>query len=340
MRYAKAKVQFLEDLRLSGAAKTTVITYQSWLNRYERYVADHGYHDAEVTEAFGVSLLREYRKSLNHLANKTIWSAFHLLRSLGDVLAESGAINRNTAKSVPMPEKKSPPRELVSDAHIKALVGAVNRLRAPRDVAFMRALLYTLLFTGVRATELVSIRLRDLNREEQTLNIRGKGNKWRELSPPHEFWTAIAAWLRERTLMGCSHEWLFAQDRGRGISDEGLRDYLEELKALADPKDEDHIKPHALRHWFARNMHRNGATVPAVQAALGHSNPITTFIYLGLNKPDTRQMRRFASLPALTMEEAIDAECAVIHASDERASNGTAKPERSIAPRPRRIAVR
>lgn len=141
----------------------------------------------------------------------------------------------------------------------------------------------------------------------------GKPNKRREVTRPPGSWTAING---------------------------GPRDGTDEHKALADLKDHEHVKPHALRRWLARDTHRDGAVPPDAHAALGRPSPITTYTCLGLSKPDTGQMPRYASRPAMSVEEAIDSECAVVRVPEDRSGRMSARPERAISPRPRRIAVR
>lgn len=79
------------------------------------------------------------------------------------------------------------------------------------------------------------------------------------------------------------------------MNDESLRRYLEEIKAIAGLADAHNIKPHWSRGWFAPHMHENGATVPHVQEAPGHSHPQTTLIYLYVNGKGAQAMKACTS---------------------------------------------
>ena len=124
---------------------------------------------------------------------------------------------------------------------------------------------------------------------------RGKGGKTRLLHPPKEFWVAYRGWKPFRDALDCQHPFVFALGPKMRMNDDSLRKHLEELKAIAGLRGHDNIHPHRLRGWFATHMHENGATVPQVQEALGHSQPQTTMLYLYANGKGAAAMRNCAS---------------------------------------------
>lgn len=182
-------------------------------------------------------------------------------------------------------------RLLVSDTEALGLLDAAQRQAAPRDVAFSTALVSALLYTGVRADELVHVKVEDVSIERgEFLVTKGKGGKVRTLYPAPEFFAALKAWLHEREKIGCEHSWLWAQGPRRGMSYERLLAHLEELKAIAGYKGARNIKPHSLRHWFATNLYRQMKNIKIVQRALGHAHPQTTYTYLHLDEEECRAM--------------------------------------------------
>ena len=115
-------------------------------------------------------------------------------------------------------------------------------------------------------------------------------NRTRTLYPAQEFWDILQIWLTQREKMGCKHDYLFAQAVHKRVAYEGLRQILAEARGLAVLSEE--LTAHTLRHCFACRMHSAGATIQEVQAALGHRNAHTTFLYLRLHEGDTTAMRR------------------------------------------------
>ena len=81
------------------------------------------------------------------------------------------------------------------------------------------------------------------------------------------------------------------------MSEDKVRERLEQLKAVAGLKGRDAIKPHSLRHFFAKHMESQGADLETIQHALGHETLETTLIYLRRGDKNTQKMKRFASLP-------------------------------------------
>lgn len=172
---------------------------------------------------------------------------------------------------------------------------ACDRQADRRMAAFDFAMMSTLCYTGIRAQELIDLRLCDLNRGARKLTVaHGKGDKARTLTPPARFWTAMDAWLVERGKIGCKHDWIWAQDTRRRIGYDWLRARLKDIKARAGLMGSDNIQAHSLRHWFATHMLRAGANFKQIQASLGHANGVTTQIYLHSDESDAEAMETFA----------------------------------------------
>lgn len=298
MLYTDAKKDYLAFLRHEqGATETTIITYQSWLNRYQKWMNDEGHRNPETDTALSKTIMQRYQYSLGRagLRPRTVRGAFHALNGLSVFLVKQGALARNEVKSLTLPKKDAARRLLVSDTEVAGLLQACERQSDSAQVALDLALISGLVYTGIRAQELLNLKLSDLNLHSQKLTVaQGKGQKARTLSPPLRFWTALEAWLVVRDKMGCNHDWLWAQDKGRRISYDWLLHKVDDMAARAGYKDCNNIKPHSLRHWFATHMLRNGANIKQIQAALGHSQAQTTHIYLHSDEQDAEAMAELA----------------------------------------------
>jgi integrase/recombinase XerD len=150
-----------------------------------------------------------------------------------------------------------------------------------RDKA-MLALLYA---TGLRVSELVGLKLNDVNLERGYLVVLGKGSKERAVPIGETAMAAVSRYLstgRAVLLKGGETDTLFISSKHRGITRQMFweRIKLYTLQAGIGRN----ISPHMLRHSFATHLLDNGADLRAVQAMLGHSDISTTQIYTQVSR--------------------------------------------------------
>ena len=159
------------------------------------------------------------------------------------------------------------------------------------------AMLETLRCSGMRVSELVSLKRGDLVREGQHAVVTGKGDKQRYVYFDDSAWAAIQTYLRARGDGGRTAGRslgalpLFARhDKGAGrnvlgLTTNAVRHVLEVMIGLAnaaadDTLEQDHaITPHSFRHWFATRVLATTGDLAATQDLLGHASPATTRVY-------------------------------------------------------------
>lgn len=161
----------------------------------------------------------------------------------------------------------------------------VDRLLAQPDTSTPRglrdkALIEVLYATGLRVTELVSLKTSNLHLDEGYLTCVGKGSKERIVPVGQE----AADWLKKylahgrRALLNGSSPWLFVNARDGGpLSRVGFWKVLKEYGIKAGISRE--LSPHVLRHSFATHLLERGADLRAIQVMLGHADLSTTQIY-------------------------------------------------------------
>jgi len=163
-----------------------------------------------------------------------------------------------------------------------------RRPTADRD----RAMILTLLDTGVRASELCDLEVRDYDQDSGQLLIRhGKGDKRRHVYAGRR--TRLALW---RYLAGRSPrktDPLFATKTGKPINRSNLLHTIQRIAAQAGILD---VHPHRFRHTFAVNFIRNGGNAFALQKLLGHSDMATVLRYVRLAELDVREAVRKSSV--------------------------------------------
>ena len=160
----------------------------------------------------------------------------------------------------------------------------VDRLLAQPDVSTPRglrdkALISVLYATGLRVTELISLKLSNLHLQDGYLTCVGKGDKERLVPIGHEAAQWVERYLAtgRPALTARSSPWLFVNARGGPLSRVGFWKLLKEHGLKAGITRD--ISPHVLRHSFATHLLERGADLRAIQMMLGHADLSTTQIY-------------------------------------------------------------
>ena len=143
-----------------------------------------------------------------------------------------------------------------------------------------RAIVETLYGSGLRVSELVNLKLSNIDFDQHFMRVEGKGSKQRlvPLSEPAE--KAIKLWLYDRNLLEIKRgqeDFVFLNRRGHKLTREMIFIITKQLAAEASIQKT--ISPHTFRHSFATHLLEGGANLRAIQEMLGHESIITTEIY-------------------------------------------------------------
>jgi integrase/recombinase XerD len=156
-----------------------------------------------------------------------------------------------------------------------------------RDIAMLE----TLYATGVRVTELCSLRLTDVDLQVGYIIVYGKGRKERLVPLGQVAQEAIAIYLddaREKLLKGQPCEALFVTQRGGALNRQTFWKMIRNQAQMAGI--DRPISPHKLRHSFATHLLEHGADLRAVQSLLGHVDISATQIYTHVNRTRLRDV--------------------------------------------------
>lgn len=175
------------------------------------------------------------------------------------------------------------PGTVPSPDDVRALLRACNR---GATGARNRALLAVLWRGGLRTAEALALRPSDLNAARGLVRVRrGKGGRPRTVGMDPEAFALVDAWAERRRQLGLDgHSALFCTLQGRQLDSGYVRAMLARLARRAGLQGRVHL--HGLRHACAVGMLREGATLPEVQAQLGHSSLKVTSRYLSHVTPD------------------------------------------------------
>ncbi len=299
VQYLSVVAEFLNDLRYGRKlSERTFYTYQAALRAYEKWLAEQGEPDPTYQSVLERTKIRKYQYVLSGrgLAAKTVRGAIIAIRQLCKYLVQEGALAEDPCATLKMPKKNESRRYTATDSEVEAMLAVCGRMYNSRKAALSRMALSCMIFAGLLASEVCNVRMEHCKPEAGELLVEnGKGGKSATLYPPNEFWEAYAAWIAERGKIAPKHEYLLAQAVHKRLGYEGLRKIVAEVRLLANIPNAEKITAHGLRHNFACYMHKNGATINQVQAALRHKQTHTTFQYLHLADGDTQAMQQLAS---------------------------------------------
>ena len=165
----------------------------------------------------------------------------------------------------------------LSEAEVEALLNAPNTEEAMglRDKAMLE-LLYA---TGLRVSELVGLRMEQINLRQAVVFVKGKGNKERLVPLGEEAMYWLEQFLKGGRAQMIKHatDFVFPSKRGVGMTRQTFWHRIKHYAILAAV--ESPLSPHTMRHAFATHLLNHGADLRVVQMMLGHSDLSTTQIY-------------------------------------------------------------
>ena len=264
---------------IKGASAHTVKAYAEDLSQFVEFAATQGVTDVHAADP---ALLRSFLVHLQALglarasrARKTA-----TLRSFFSYLARQSLLPRSPALGLrSVKTERRLPKYLRAD-EMEALLAAPDAATplGLRD----RALLETLYASGMRAGELVTLRVADVDYDEGVIRVIGKGDKERVTLLGRQAVFALQRYVRKgrpELLLRASEDTdaLFVNRYGGRLSDRGVRKLFDRYCGVAST----HLKitPHVLRHTFATHLLSNGADLRLIQELLGHASVATTQMY-------------------------------------------------------------
>lgn len=288
MTFDDAVAEFLAYLEHEkGCAQLTLIAYQSDCRQFAEFVDRQGIprEVARVTTA----VVRSYVASMSKhgYARTTIARRIASLRSLFAYLHQSDHLLRNPVAAVATPKPRVDAPVYLSPEECQQLLDATDAnyyfLLAFRD----KAVFGTFIYTGIRRTELLDLRLRDLDFDRRVLTVRnGKGGKARAIPMSDELIALLNDWLELRPRS--DHDAVFTTRTGEPLGRHGLYEAFRRACAAAGIKRQG-VTLHTLRHSFATGLLQAGADLVALQRLLGHSSLDTTAIYLHVEMDGLRE---------------------------------------------------
>ena len=267
---------FLDYLSVEkGLAPNSLSAYRTDLKRFGSWLEDQG-KDLERVER--IDIVR-YFQSLRTagISARSVARALAAIRGLFRFLVAERHLRHDPTENLENPKLWTTLPKSLLPSEVDALLQAPDLSTAEglRDAAMLE-LLYA---TGLRVSELIRLRLDDLEMDAGFLRTMGKGSKERIVPFGDRARDAIVAYLEKgrADFNTKSDPHLFLSRRGRPMSRQSF--WMKIVRYARSAGLTSHISPHVLRHSFATHLLENGADLRSVQLMLGHSDISTTQIY-------------------------------------------------------------
>ena len=276
-------INYLEYER--NYSNNTIIAYKNNILQLINYLDSININDIKSVK---YETIRGYLSYLheNKYKSKSISRMISSMRSFFKYLKVENVISNNpmTLISNPKLEKKLPKYLTINEVEKILNAPDLNDKIGIRD-AFILELLYV---SGIRVSELVNIKLNDIEESQRRIKILGKGNKERYVLYGSRCSELLKKYISVRSnFLKYPNDYLILSKTGRKINTREIRNIINRIKTKAGISIS--ISPHTFRHTFATHMLNEGADLRTVQELLGHENLSTTTIYTHLTNEKLRR---------------------------------------------------
>lgn len=281
------KEKFLEKLKYEyNYSDLTINGYDYEITKFLDYLNDNHLDYKKIN----LDIIRNYLKYLDNLKYKknSISKNLSSLRSYYKFLTEEKVILNNPFKNISNPKKDKKLPDFLNYEEINKLFDCADTT-TPLGLR-NRCILEILYDTGIRVSELVNLKISDIEFDKKIINILGKGKKERIVYYGDYLQEVLEKYIndsRKYLLNNKSSEYLILNNNGSKITTRGVEYIIDKMVNEAAIKHK--ISPHVLRHTFATHMLNGGADIKSIQQLLGHESLSTTGIYTHITNDVLRQ---------------------------------------------------
>lgn len=264
-------IEFLDYLTSKNASEHTIKSYENDIVQFLNFIMGIGLKDIRDVK------VNHIRSFLSHLLNNG-YSNTSLARKVSSIkaymkfLIRIGRIAQNPAISIKSPKRKRKAPSFLTEREMEELFNLLpkNNIFDIRNIAIFE-LLYG---SGLRASEIVNLKISDINFYNETVSVFGKRKKYRILPLTKKSVESLKEYIK---LRGEKEGFLFLSKNEKRLTQRDLQRivnrFISQVTTLT------RMSPHTLRHTFATHLLTKGADLRAVQELLGHSSLSTTQIY-------------------------------------------------------------
>ena len=277
MKYIDDYINSIKSIK--RYSEYTVNNYYSDIVDFIKFLDGKDYlkiHDDDIVCYLEYLYKKKYNK--NSISRK-----LSAIRSFYNYLVRNEIVSYNYFNNHRNPKKGRVLPKYLKNEDIKKMYDISKNTRD-------RLILELLYVTGIRVSELVNIKLRDINTYNKEIKILGKGSKERIVMYSSDCAKLLDEYIKDkrRMLNKQNSEYLILNKNGGKMSTTSVREILNKLKLLSCTNSK--VSPHMLRHTFATDMLNNGADLVSVKELLGHESLDTTSIYTHVSNEQIKKI--------------------------------------------------
>lgn len=245
----------------------TVDAYKNDLTSFFNYIKKERTEINQITVQSYFSYLY-----VNKLSMKSVSRKLSALKSYAKYLSKHHNIEYDFLKNITLPKKEKRLPEYLHESELEILLNLPQNNFLEIRNSLIIHLLYS---TGIRLSELTSLKVDDFNQNDNVFKVRGKGNKQRIVIFSNKTKSILELYLKHRPISDSSYL-LLNKNNGK-LSNRGVESILTNIskKYLGHKK----LHPHMLRHTFATKLLNKGMDIRSLQELLGHDSLTATQIY-------------------------------------------------------------
>lgn len=273
--------EYLVYLRAEkGLSKNSVESYEFDLTKLKTWAEKNGLKLEQLT----YKDLREFLIDSCHLSATSINRLISAIRGFYRYLEIDGLIEKNPAENLQFQRtiEKLPNFLTIEQVEKLFSIPDISQEVGLRD----RAMLELMYACGLRVSELVSLKISDIDLGTCILTCYGKGSKMRRVPIGSDAVEWLRKYMKIRSQKKTKVANLFVSSLGKPLT---RQEVFLLVKKYAEKAGIEDLSPHVLRHTFATHLVQNGADIRSVQKMLGHTDISTTQIYTHLKKDDLRR---------------------------------------------------
>lgn len=262
---------FRKWLVADGKAATTIQSYINDVKKFNAYLTERDVEETFINRLYFTRYIKFLKE--NQLAINTINKKITSLKVYNDWLVREGfvkevfvSIKRDKVKIASGSETEV---SVLDEEQVERFL-----FHLEKETQRNKLMGYILLYTGVRVSELINIRLSDIDQLTGSLKVQGKGGKIREIPLRNDVAEGIRGYIANERLKSkyVLSDYLFVSQRAEKLHRDTVRKWLEEVGEQL----KFHVHPHMLRHTFCTRLIKNGVDLTVVAKLAGHSSVNTT----------------------------------------------------------------
>lgn len=274
-----------------GLSDNSLSSYKLDLDKYTKYLKANS---IDSIDKVSYELLSDYFAQLFDLGleSSSISRYLSAIRGLHSFLFNEKMISENISDIIELPKQTRKLPDVLSYEEIKLLLATIDT-RKPAGIRD-KAIVEVLYACGLRVSELINLKQRDVIADMEIVRVFGKGSKERYVPIGSSALANIDTYKKEARIHFVKSmetgDILFLNQRGKPLTRAYIWKMLKETAAIAGIKKS--IHPHTLRHSFATHLIEGGADLRAVQEMLGHSDISTTQIYTHIDNAYIKEVHK------------------------------------------------